>query len=181
MELIPVSQDPEELMAMLKSLDPVNSMLEIGHLYGFSFDLMARFLNTKIAVAIDFPGAAYGAKDTLPAVKQIHQNLARDGIDTRLIIGDSKDEKIIKQSQEFGPYDFLYIDGDHSYEGARSDFHSYKAKQVAFHDIANPKMGVGTFWDEIKWNYNFSEFVFHDGTDGKKMHLGIGVIYNAID
>ena len=61
-----------------------------------------------------------------------------------------------------GKFDFLFIDGDHSYEGVRRDFELYSplaevGALVAFHDIVPSIPGghgdpgdVPAFWGEIK-------------------------------
>lgn len=53
--------------------------------------------------------------------------------------------------------DFLYIDGDHSYEGVKSDFITYgplvrKGGIIAFHDISvyQGDVCVSKLWDEIQ-------------------------------
>ena len=78
--------------------------------------------------------------------------------------------------------DFLFIDGDHTYEGVRKDFEMYgklvvKGGVIAFHDIVpGPPESVGgvpKFWNEIKHSFNYVEFV----KDWKQGGYGIGVIY----
>jgi predicted O-methyltransferase YrrM len=76
--------------------------------------------------------------------------------------------------------DFLFIDGDHSYEGVKMDFAMYSplvrsGGLVAFHDITPcglPKE-VFKFWDEIKGNYIHQEFIHQTGKGPK----GIGVLW----
>lgn len=86
------------------------------------------------------------------------------------------------------PIDFLFIDGDHSYEGVKADFERYSplvkdGGLIAFHDIipdnesndGNWAGEVYRFWREIKGNYNFIEFVESYEQSG----FGIGVIVKS--
>lgn len=77
--------------------------------------------------------------------------------------------------------DFLFIDGDHSYEGVKRDFEMYaplvrKGGLIGFHDIAlnrkqksNP---VRDYWNQIKHGYGHREIEHGDGNG-----LGIGILY----
>ena len=58
--------------------------------------------------------------------------------------------------------DFLFIDGDHSYEGVKKDWVMYsrfvkRGGLIAFHDICEhstvANCEVNRFWNEIKKNY----------------------------
>jgi predicted O-methyltransferase YrrM len=64
------------------------------------------------------------------------------------IHGDSKEIKWDK------PIDVLFIDGDHSYEGAKADFLQYisfvvPGGLVYMHDVIHPRYGVNQLWKEI--------------------------------
>ena len=75
--------------------------------------------------------------------------------------------------------DLILIDGDHSYEGVKTDFEvclKFNPKYVVFHDISSSVCpGVVKFWNEIKSNYTHYEFIDqYDSVNGK--FLGIGLI-----
>jgi glycosyltransferase involved in cell wall biosynthesis len=80
--------------------------------------------------------------------------------------------------------DLLFIDGDHRYEGVKHDFDTYSqfvapGGIVAFHDIVthyDKRVGVSKFWDEIKMQYEYEEFVGPE-TWGYTPWGGIGVLY----
>lgn len=66
--------------------------------------------------------------------------------------------------------DFLFIDGDHTYEGVKRDFEMYspfvkRRGLVVFHDIVDSQrhrerdVYVAKFWNEIKGNYTHHEIV----------------------
>ena len=78
------------------------------------------------------------------------------------------------------PLDFLFIDGDHSYEGVRRDFLDYgpmvrPGGLVAFHDIIPPFRGLGggtALLGRDREDYQGIELVEDRQQDG----FGIGVI-----
>lgn len=76
--------------------------------------------------------------------------------------------------------DFLFIDGDHSYEGVQADFNMYvpfvrSGGMVAFHDItkAEGTKKVYKFWEEIKQSYRHKEFIHSNA----RVPMGIGVLW----
>ena len=87
----------------------------------------------------------------------------------------------INKSEKLGPYDLIFIDADHLYEGVKQDFHNYKKflsnkGVIAFHDINNPDWpGIERLWIEIaKSNrYIMKEFI----CDGFPIKYGIGMMW----
>jgi predicted O-methyltransferase YrrM len=87
-------------------------------------------------------------------------------------------QKILKENS----LDFLFIDGDHSYEGVAKDFELYaplvkKNGLIAFHDIVHGSPenvgGVPIFWKQLKEKHKYKEIV----KDWNQGGYGIGVIY----
>jgi cephalosporin hydroxylase len=110
-----------------------------------------------------------------------------------LIQGDSHSIETLRKIEEIlkgRKVDFLFIDGDHSYEGVKKDFEMYsplvrKGGIIAFHDIIPDyytRYGIKTsswagevykFWNEIKEKYEHLEIV----KDREQNGFGIGVLF----
>ena len=81
--------------------------------------------------------------------------------------------------------DFLFIDGDHTYQGVKKDFEIYcslvkKDGIIGFHDIVSgPEEDVGEvpkFWKEIKKRSKYQEIIKKREQGG----YGIGIIYHNL-
>jgi cephalosporin hydroxylase len=79
--------------------------------------------------------------------------------------------------------DFLFIDGDHSFQGVKMDFEDYSplvhpGGWIAFHDILDTEFQrsqgceVSRFWEEIKDQYNHFEII----DPNNKNDMGIGIL-----
>jgi len=135
-------------------------------------------------ISIDLPGGLFGGG--YPRWKiPLYKSFARDHQKIHLIRADSHDPETLKEVKKIlgdELIDFLFIDGDHSYEGVKKDFEMYsslvrKGGIIAFHDIVPgpPEYvgGVPKFWNEIKHDFDYKEIV----KDWKQNGYGIGVIY----
>jgi cephalosporin hydroxylase len=89
----------------------------------------------------------------------------------------------LDETLQGAPVDLLWIDGDHSYAGAKQDFEMYgglvrSGGLIAFHDIRAsdlwPDFGSPVFWEEIKPRYRVEEFVANPRAGGG---MGIGIIH----
>ncbi len=92
-----------------------------------------------------------------------------------LLEGDSHDPSMVAKIKELVPeVDFLFIDGDHRYEGVKADYDNFRPLVrpggiVAFHDIYDE--GPSRFWNELEKCSNSARF--HQKSGG----IGIGVVY----
>jgi hypothetical protein len=103
-----------------------------------------------------------------------------------MVVGDSHEPEIVAEVMKDGPFDMVFIDGDHGLNGAKKDCEYYASgcKTVALHDICDEGFEgnmVPQFWEEIKttWgDFDSKEFVLqypdvHSGSN--KNYLGIGL------
>ncbi len=178
-----IKEEIDRLLLALKDLRPKN-ILEIGTSRGrllFRFAELATPGATMVGIDIKFPDG----KDTIYAHIPAGHNVI-------LLEADSHASSTVKQVENFFPssIDFLFIDGDHSYEGVKLDFLCYfrlvrPGGMIVFHDIVNDfrtRYGVATysnvggvpkFWQEIKKDYEYTELINNSQQDG----FGMGIIY----
>ncbi len=182
-------QVPMEIRALLERLTaaPPQRVLEIGTSKGGTLYLFCRVATpTATLVTVDLPGA--WLRGHYPRWKDgLYRSFAGPQQTVVTMRGDSHSAATARQVEScFGgqPIDFLFIDGDHSYEGVADDFERYRRLVrpdglIAFHDIApGPPESVGgvpQFWNDVKTNYRHVEFIEHADQAG----LGIGVLENA--
>jgi len=121
--------------------------------------------------------------------------LAPPRIDTHLIDGDSSSAPVVQAVRRAAgdkQIDVLFIDGDHSYSGVRSDYLNYRGLVrddgiIAFHDIVPDHTsrfgrqtlgstgGVPLFWSQLKSTGQAVEFVANPEQDG----CGIGALVHS--
>lgn len=175
------------LLADLASKRDVRSYLEIGCRNGLSFSYLSNaFRPASRMVAVEYPygpwnGEPKSSNKTLKNLVNVCKSLSEE-YDVQLLLGNSRDQDVIKRVVELGPYDLIYIDGDHTYEGVKADWENYRSigKIIAFDDIRNTKPsatgdvpGVHRLWNEIKQHLEFNEFAEFCA---KGTNQGIGVI-----
>jgi Methyltransferase domain len=182
-------QDPEEFISLCQLLrtENVRSYLEIGSFSGGSIELVATYLpkGSRIVV-VDKPWNSTKAARLHGVLKRLKQ----EGYDTHLIAGDSTDPKVISAANKLGPYDAVFIDGDHRFSYVKNDWLNYGAmgRIIGFHDVArdlpqNQYGGpheVASFWKSLKGDHVCAEFISDKTrarTDNKAAY-GIGVIWN---
>ena len=184
---IKTGQVKSEIIELLKILKPYNPkfILEIGTAGGGTLFLFTRIADPNATIiSVDLPQGAYGggyAKWKIP----IYQSFAKSNQNIKLIRADSHDSetlRLVKRIITKKKVDFLFIDGDHTYEGVKKDYEMYsslvkKGGIIAFHDIVeHSKEGscqVCKFWDEIKSKFQSIEII----EDKNQKWAGIGLIY----
>lgn len=171
-------QNKEELAWMLSHIKGKNSLLEVGSNFGGTLKQMAAVLNKGARiVSVDLPiDSTPECLHPLASLKDVCWKLGLMGAKVDLIVGNSHDAEVVDAVRALGPFDFGFIDGDHSYEGVKADWENYgpMCKVVGFHDIGGPVADCKRFWDELKASgeYRVEECISH-----KNPKFGIGIVY----
>jgi hypothetical protein len=138
-----------------------------------------------LLVSLDLPTGSFGGgcdESTIAALK----GFLKKGQSLECLRADSHAPPSLtwlRQVLGTRPIDFLFIDGDHSYEGVQQDFEMYSPMVasgglIAFHDIvpnaSDPISEVFRFWRDIRVRHEVLEFIDPNGPPDSGM--GIGVI-----
>lgn len=181
-------QKRAEICGLLKllALRAPQRILEIGTANGGTLFLLCRALAPSgRALSVDLPGGWFGGG--YPAWrKPVYRQFAAGGQQVTLLRANSHSEHTVERVREWlggAKFDFILIDGDHTYDGAKLDLQLYSPflstdGLVAFHDIVpqtDADCGVSRLWPELRDRYETVEFVEDWEQDG----AGIGVLTNA--
>tara|TARA_R110000765_G_scaffold129058_3_gene227406 strand:+ start:890 stop:1579 length:690 start_codon:yes stop_codon:yes gene_type:complete len=89
-------------------------------------------------------------------------SMKNDFVKHNILIGDSTVDKVIECAGKHGPYDFLLIDANHSYEYVKADHDNYApfvktGGIVAFHDalLEGDRYGTPRFLKELDKNLTY--------------------------
>lgn len=172
-----------KLAQLVKDMQPKN-ILEIGTATGGSLLVWTRCLTPGgRVISIDLPWGQYGAGYVSSRVP-LYKAFALPEQRMELLQLNSHDNSTVEQiasTLDGEQLDFLFIDGDHTYEGVREDFERYSPFMrpggvIAFHDIAKPidgTVGVWELWQELKTKHRCIELV----ENPDQGWAGIGVLY----
>lgn len=184
--LIQPWQFKEEILNLAKVYEEHKPavVLEIGTANGGTL-----FMHSKLAadnaliISVDLPGGRFGGG--YPEWKTpLYKSFAKSGDTIELVRANSHEQSTMDRVKNIlgtRKLNYLFIDGDHTYEGVKKDFNLYKTlvKEngiIVFHDVAhhhNSSCEVDKFWNEIKGNYKFKEFI----KDKNQNCFGIGIIF----
>ena len=160
-------QEPTELASLIELLQErkPHHILEIGSEAGGTFWAWCQ-IATGLKISIDKPDGNSGSgrfvdPDALALRTAGFQSYAKD---VRVITGDSHSPLIVGRVRSIlrgELLDFMFIDGDHAYEGVKKDFDAYREMVkrgglIAFHDIKDSEHHryrgcfVSDFWKELE-------------------------------
>lgn len=181
------NQIPEEIRQLLEilSAQSCQRILEIGTERGGTLYLFSRVISPQgVLVSIDLPGKLFRGK--YPRWKApLYRSFASATQRVYLLRRDSHDPETVEHVKNLLKgelLDFLFIDGDHSYQGVKRDFEMYSplvrpGGLIAFHDIVpGPEEKVGgvpELWQEIKSHFRHQEIV----KDWNQGGYGIGILW----
>lgn len=148
------------------------SVLEIGSLFGGTLWYWARLPRIRTLVAVDVPSDWAPVADDVRAARAKWPVWLGRVVAFADIAGDSQAPSTLERAAPFGPFDFLFIDGDHSYQGVRADWLTWSplvrpGGLVAFHDTwpngDRHEPGVVGWVDELRHHRPSIEWTDPDG------------------
>ena len=183
-----VQSEVSEFLEVISRVKP-KVILEIGTASGGTLFLFSRVASVDATMmSIDLPGGRFGGG--YPAWKTpLYRSFALPGQEIHLIRADSHKADTLGQVKTIldgRGIDFLFIDGDHTYEGVKMDFEMYgplvkEGGIIAFHDIVAGEWesvgGVPQFWCEVRnCHPDKGTEIVRDRSQGG---FGIGLLYVA--
>lgn len=172
-ETYQVQWELDLLVGIVRVLKPTR-ILEVGSYRGGTLWHWLR--NADVVVAVD---------DAMRNADEWREWAESEDAELHTIQGDSRHTTIVEMARDLGPYDFVFIDGDHSYQAVRSDVDSYGGMLadggvLALHDILpRPGYGVSEVWAEIKATpgVRYIEIAKNAVEPGNEGPCGIGVVW----
>jgi predicted O-methyltransferase YrrM len=163
-------------------------IVEIGTARGGTLLVWSQSSNKlQLLVSIDLPAGSEGCGYMWQKIKLFKLYINKNnGCKLNLIRRSSQAEEtrtLVRNLLQNRQIDFLFIDGDHLYEGVKRDFELYSGfvrpgGLIAFHDIrpnpTNDNIQVFKLWDELKQDPRFkAEEIINEPYKGR---FGIGLL-----
>lgn len=197
----PIPQKKFELLALQELLknEKIARVVEIGTWMGGTAILWAAMVSRHEGGRVYccdlsfFYGTFYAAYNGKTYDKLMYKGTEFEKYITEFM-GDTHDPAYIARVHNevgLGTIDFMFIDGDHTYEGVKADFYNFSplvkpGGYVAFHDILKTDdhisrgCRVEEFWTEIKNKHEYWEFIdnnsypcFHESMPAHCMGIGV--------
>jgi predicted O-methyltransferase YrrM len=184
-------QNRNELQRFIERASTLGArtVVEIGTARGGTLFLLSCCADPAARiVSVDLPAGPFGGG--YPSWKgHLYRRIVGRGQKLHLVRGNSHKESTFNEAVQAlngAAVDILFIDGDHSYAGAKQDFLRYRSLVrpgglVIFHDILenvlDKDITVAPLWREIKQSFETEEIV--DSYDQGR--FGIGVVTAPAD
>tara|TARA_R110002167_G_scaffold363151_1_gene582969 strand:+ start:4364 stop:5683 length:1320 start_codon:yes stop_codon:yes gene_type:complete len=180
-----LQQIPHEYVNMLDFLrnQKIESYLELGVGNGGSFFANSLFIgkDCKIFKAVD--SIAYANTH----IQQTEEKIMKKVNALTELFPGSEVTFYNKLTDDFfsannDTFDCIFIDADHSYEGAKKDYENAlkyinKGGVLIFHDISNTSTGVAELWSEIKGKASRVEEYMWKPDHDDWYNCGIGIYF----
>lgn len=157
-------QSPPELEALCGFIDGLGlrSYLEIGLGLGGTWRLLTEILGLS-------PSCGITLEDKLRAVPA----------GGKLCVADSSSAKALRFAKQHGPFDFIFVDGDHDHEAVLADFRRYAplGRYVGFHDITGLYNCEGS---RTSWEVIATEAQVMDTFIDEDWPVGIGIVRGGV-
>lgn len=125
--------------------DKIKKYLEVGVASGGTTFILNNFFKFEKVVLID---------DNKHPKSKFRKSIL-EGIPIKEMIGRSDEKRIIDSTKDIGPYDLIFIDGDHTFEAVNRDVNNYfpmikKGGYIALHDSVMKQWGVHIVVENLK-------------------------------
>jgi predicted O-methyltransferase YrrM len=164
----------EEFSAFISTQKP-KVVVEIGTAFGGTIGRWLNLPTVETVASIDIPSGVHGGvsperyEEMSSAVLDEAHTLGKQALLIKLDSHSKETAEVLKHLLGKREIDFLFIDGDHSYEGVRKDFQMYapmvrEGGIIAFHDIRDSEwhrsigVNVAKLWDELEMTFDFGRY-----------------------
>lgn len=151
---------------------PHARVVEIGSLFGGTLFYWSHLPNIETLLTVDLPSDVKRVADGVRAARAQWQEWMPGLVDIQADSHDPGTVDMVRDALHGEPIDFLFVDGDHTYDGIRTDWELWAplvrpGGVVALHDTwpngARHEPGVVRFVDELRHQWPSIEWTDPDG------------------
>ena len=175
----------QSLIGLVQRMKPA-TVVEIGTYRGGTLSCWVAVARRDAhIISIDIP-PAWEEKEVIAAfIARVRLRMRKSQLLTTIAANSHDADTLIhlKEALKGSPIDFLWIDGDHTYEGLSQDMAMYtplvrRGGIIAMHDIRRsdllPDERTQEYWEEVKARERTREFIAQPAPG---QGMGIGVIF----